>query len=361
MYALFRDAPSRTRGQALDANIIYLKRTYKDLIGYVKNYYHKNPKGVSSPNLFADIIQHFYIDDTVDDNQWSLMVERQSLAIARNFGLGSALFRGRVFDKGITLGPECNEIAMASFEKVNYNSGTVDWQNLTPVKYLYHTRTDVNLPVMSNTTPGKGHGVITVNIPMLLVQYRYWMRAQKARGAEQYENPYRFVGSYVLPNLVESYLDIAYFNRLSRHAQGIKNIKFPTAHPFYLTDLTDRVDKIIAHTNKEAEAKGIDAESLAWITPALVKDNLFQVMQLPREPLSYQNEWIYTLARFPYVKYLIIMLNKNPGYDKAQTNEIMIELINATSDSIFNTMGSSEFIRHFKKEVADLIKLLKES
>lgn len=360
MYALFRDAPSTARGQALDPNIIYIRRTYKDLIGYVKGYYRKAPKAVSSPNLIADIIQQFYIDDTVDDNQWSMLVERQSLAIARNFGLGSALFRGKVFDKGITLGPECNELAMASFERINYSSTNTPWIELVPVKYLYHTRTDINLPVMSNTTKGKGHGVITINIPMLLVQYRYWLRAQRARGVEQYENAYRFVGSIVLPNMLESYLDIAYFNRLARQAQGIKNVKFPTAHPFYLTDLTDKVDRFITYVNDENSRKGIDPESLAWITPALVKDNLFKVMALPREPLSYQNEWIYTLARFPYVKYLILMLKKNPGYDRAQVNEILIELINARTDSIFNTMGSTEFIKHFKKESEDLIKLIKE-
>lgn len=357
MYSLFRDSPNRRLGQALDPNIVYLRRTYKDLIRYVKQYYYKNPKYVGSPNLLADIIQHFYIDDSLDDNAFSASVQQQAVAVARNFGLFSSMFKGRVFDKGITLGPQCNEIAIASFERPNYRD-LKHWRDLEPVKYLYHTRTDVNLPVMNNTTPGKGYGVITINIPMLLVQYRYWLRSQKAKGVEQYENPYRFIGSIVLTNMLTSYLDIAYFNRLSRAAQGIKSPKYTTAHPFYLTDLTDRVDRLIVSVNYEATLKGIEPEGLAWITPAIVKDNLFQVMALPREPLSYQNEWVYTLARFPYVKYLLLMLSKNPGFDRAQVNEIMIELINASNDSIFKSMGSTDFIKQFNWETQELIKVI---
>lgn len=359
MYALFRDKPTRLLGQALYPDIYYTKRTYRDLIKYVKSYYRKNPKAVDAKNIIANLIQHFYIDDTLDDNAFARQIEVQGIPIARNFGLTFTMNRGKLFDQGITLGPQCVEFAVASFEKFNYGREITNWLELQPVKYLYHTRTDVNLPVMNNTTPGKGHGVILINIPMLLVQYRHWLRWQKARGVEQYENVYRFMGSIVLPNMVDSYLDIAYFNRLSRQLQGIKNNKYPVAHPFYLTDLTNRVDKLIEHVNKEAIAKGIEIEGLAWITPALYKDNLFNVMELPREPLSYQNEWVYTFARFPYIKYLVNALSLNPGYDKSQINHIMIELINATSDKIFITMGNHESIKRFNLEVKALIDQMK--
>lgn len=359
MYELFRDKPTRILGQALYPDIYYIRRTYRTLIDYVKSYYRRNPKAVESTNIIANLIQHFYIDFELDDNAFVAAVERQGIGIARNFGLTFNMNRGKVFEKGITLGPHCTELAIASFEKFNYGKEITNWLELQPVKYLYHTRTDINLPVMNNTTPGKGHGVIVINIPMLLVQYRHWLRWQANRGVEQPENVYRFLGSIVLPNMLESYLDIAYFNRLARDLQGIRNPKFPVAHPFYLTDLTDRVDRMIKHVNKEALAKGIEIEGLAWITPTLYKDNLFQVMQLPREPLSYQNEWTYTLARFPYVKYLVQALHRNPGYDKSQINHVMIELINATTDKIFVTMGSSRFIKDFNQEVQDLIKLMR--
>ncbi|MFO5836938.1 hypothetical protein ACLBSM_33145, partial [Klebsiella pneumoniae] len=43
------------------------------------------------------------------------------------------------------------------------------WYKLSPVTYLYHTRTDTNLPIMNNTTQGRDYVVTLKNIPMLPV------------------------------------------------------------------------------------------------------------------------------------------------------------------------------------------------
>ncbi len=361
MYMLFRDAPARRLGQAVDPKIVYLRRTYRELINDVKTYYRRAPKAVGSANIFANMIQHFIIDWKIDDAAWAKKVEDQAKGLSRVFGLTSAINRGKIHEKGITLGPNCEEVAIASYDKFEKEGLGKRWRDLTPVKYLYHTRTDVNLPMMNNTTAGKGYGVITVNIPMLLVQYRYWLRWQQQRGVEQLENAYRFVGSIVLPNMVESYLDVAYFNRLSRQAQGIKCLNFPVSHPFYLTDMTPRVDKLVENVNFENSIKGIELEGLAWITPAIVKTNLFEVMEIPREPITYQNEWAYTLARLPYIKYLVTMLKKNPGYDRSQMNEVLIDLIDATNDQVFKTAGNTEMVKALRRDVAILIEEMKKT
>lgn len=359
MYTLFRDKPSRILGQALDPNIIYIRRTYKTLLEDVKSYYRKAPKHVASSNLFANIIQHFIIDFKLDDASWANKVEEQAKGLIRVFGLTSPINKGKIFTGGITLGPNTEEVAISSSDKFDKTNLAKRWRELTPVKYVYHTRTDTNIPIMNNTTPGKGYGVILVNIPMLLVQYRYWLKWQVDRGVEQLENSYRFVGSYVLPNMIDSYLDIAYFNRLDRQSRNIKNMSFPLAHPFYLTDLTPRVDRLIERVNFEALLKGIEIEGLAWITPAIVKNNLFEVMELPREPITYQNEWAHALARLPYIRYLLNMMKKNPGYDRSQLNEILIDLIEGSRDQIFVNMGDSDFVKTFRKQVAETIQELK--
>lgn len=361
MYMLFRDAPNRRLGQALDPGFVYVRRTYKTLINDVKSYYRKAPKYVESTNLFALLIQQFVINMNIDDSAWVRQIEEQSKGAARNLGLVSPINKGKIFTKGITLGPHSEEVAIASYEKFQREGLGKVWRELKPVRYLYHTRTDTSLPIMNNTTPGRAYGVITVNVPMLMVQYRYWLRWQKNLGIEQFENVYRFVGSVVLPNMIESFLDIAFFNRLDRASQNISNPTFPVQHPFYLTDMNPRVDKLTEKVNFESFLKGIEVEGLAWITPMIVQENLFQVMAIPREPVTYQNEWAYALARVPYVRYLCRMVMRNHGYDRSQINEIMIDLIEATRDQIFSGMGSSEFAKSFRKQVDQLIKDIKKT
>lgn len=360
MYMLFRDVPSRRLGQTVAPGFVYIRQTYRSLISDVKRYYSKAPKYVDSRNLFALLIQQFVINMSVDDDQWIRDVERITPGVVRNLELVSPINKGKVYMTGITLGPHSEEVAIASYEKFNRSDLGNRWRELTPVKYLYHTRTDTSLPIMNNTTPGKAHGVITVNIPMLMVQYRYWLQWQKRLGVEQFENVYRFIGSVVLPNMLDSFLDIAFFNRIDRDSQNIPNPTFPTQHPFYLTNLNDRLDKLAKTINFESTLKGIEIEGLAWITPMIIKPNLFDVMELPREPITYQNEWAISLARLPYVRYLCRMVMRNHGYDRSQINEILIDLIEASRDQIFNNLGSSEFAKSFRKNIEQLITDIKK-
>ncbi|MFO5890539.1 hypothetical protein ACLBSJ_32485, partial [Klebsiella pneumoniae] len=70
---------------------------------------------------------------------------------------------------------------------------------------------------MNNTTQGRGYGVTLVNIPMLLVMYRYWYRWQVEKNPDEVEDTYRFIGSFVLPNMVDSYLDISFFKCVDKY------------------------------------------------------------------------------------------------------------------------------------------------
>lgn len=360
MYSLFRDRPTRLLGQTLDPNLRYVRSQYQTLINDVKQYYRRNPKYVDSRNMIALIIQQFVINTNVDDPTWINQTERWSRGFLKDFGITTAINKGRIHTKGITLGPQSEECVIASYDKFDTAGLGKRWRELTPVKYLYHTRTDCTLPIMNNTTPGRAYGVIQINIPMLMVQYRYWRRWQESLGVIQFENAYRFVGSFVLPNMIESFLDIAFFNRLDRQSQGIKTPSFPVSHPFYLTDLTPRLERLQEFINFEASIKGIEVEGLSFITPMLVKSNLFEVLELPREPVTYQNQWVITLARLPIVRYLVRMVLRNHGYDASQLNAIMIDLVEGLNDQIFNTMGQTEFVKAFKRQVQELIVDIKE-
>lgn len=355
MYSLFRDTPTRLLGQVTDPNLNYIRRTYQSLITDVKNYYRRAPKHVDATNLFALIIQQFVLNMRIDDAEWANYVERYSRGLVTKFGLTSPVNKGRVYTKGITLGPQAEEVAILTYEPFDTNGLGKRWRELTPVKYLYHTRVDCMLPIMNNTTPGRAFGIIQINVPMLLVQYRYWVRWQQTQNVIQLENSYRFVGSYVLPNMVDSFLDIAFFNRLDRHSQGINTPKFPTSHPFYLTDLTDRLERLLDFINFEAVLKGIEVEGLAYITPMIVKPNLFDVVKLSREPVTYQNQWVITLSRLPYIRYLVRMVLRNHGYDSTQLNAIMIDLIEGSHDQIFSTMNGTEMVKTFREQIKGLI------
>lgn len=361
MYSLFRDNQIGNHATVIDPTRPYIQRQVKQQLQDVTNYYRRFPKLVDSRNLLNLIISHFVLEFKSDDFTFARNVEVQARGLIRNLGLVDATNRGRIFLNGATLGPECEEIVISSIERFDTNNLKAKWRDLKPLRYLYHSRSDINLPIMNNRTPGKGYGVLSINIPMLMVQYRHWVWRTVGAVEPSEVNQYQFIGSYALVNSLESYLDIAYFNRLARLAYGMPSTKYPIPHPFYIPDLTPVVDKMAVLTNSQRAAKALTVEQLAAITPMLVQTSLYEVLQLPKGPVTMQNEWALAIARLPYIKYLVIGLLQAPGYDHQQTNEILYELKESLHSQAFSQNGNSPMIARFMKDVKELITLIEPS
>ena len=211
---------------------------------------------------------------------------------------------------------------------------------------------------MNNKTPGKGYGVLLINIPMLMVQYRHWVFSNFGAVEPEAINMYKFIGSYALVNCMESYLEIAYFNRLSRMAYKLPNTKYPLPHPFYIPDLTPVTDNMAKNTLSQRTMRTGMVTELAQMTPMLLKDSLYEVLQLPKGPVTLQNEWALALARVPFIKYLIDSLKQAPSYDRTQTNEILYELRESIHSQSLKMNGSSPMMQRLVKDVEDLIREL---
>lgn len=355
MYTLFRDNPIGSKGVVLDPKRPQIQRNYRRVIDDVTNYYRRFPKVVDATNLFSLIIRHFVLEYRSDDAQWAKKVEDQAKMLIRTYGLCDAVNRGKIFSKGVTLGPECEEVVLSSIERFETQGLRSQWRNLRPVRYLYHSRSDMNLPIMNNKTPGRGYGVIMINIPMLMVQYRHWVYSNFGAVDGDSVNHYKFIGSHVLVDSLESYLEIAYFNRLSRQAYGLPKTKYPLPHPFYIPDYTGEADNMAKRTIEQRVMFTGMITELAQCTPMLMQDNLWKVIQLPKGPVTLQNEWALALARVPYIKYLVDSVQKAPGWDRTQTNEVLHELREAMHSQALRMNGSSPMMQRLNDDVRQLI------
>lgn len=357
MYELFSRRPVRFTGEYEYPQLWYLRREYRDQINEITAYYQEYPKYLGSPFLIADILFHIPERRDLDDHSYMLYVEDASKGVARRFGLTSSDYTGRVFENGVTMGEEFDEILLSNPEHFETDRLVENWIRLRPLTYLYHTRFDMGMPIPNNNIPGSGYAVTTLNIPMLCLQYRYWRRMQE-HSIEQRESIYRFVSKFVLPGALYSYLDIAFFNRLSRIAKGIGNSKFPNPHPFYLTNLTSRVDHVCELILKDQDRRSEDIEQVAWTTPMIICDRLTDIMQLPKAPVTRHNEWAYYIARMPYIRYILTTGVKNHRGDKSYLNDIHESIIDAHYDRIFNNVGRADVIKRFREGLNEMMDLM---
>lgn len=359
MYDLFKGTPSRKASGYVFPELLYVRRTYIRLIEDVKSYYRRNPKYVDPKNVLGNILLHIPLKPDMDDAAYAGYVEDTGDSLIKAFGLVASNSRGSSFRKGMTLGKSTSEVIISHSDSFDTKQLRQGWRDLTPFHYLYHSRTDLNLPIMNNQTPGRGYGVAALNLPMLAVQYRYWLRHNLDKDTPQKESVYRFIGSYVLPNAINSYLDIAFFNRLARGAQGIGSPTYPTPHPFYLTDLTPRVNRLIATVNGSVGHRSRDIEQLAWVTPMLSGDNLFTTAYLPKDPVTRQNEWAIVLARLPYVKYLVSQALADGRTDRSALNKVKLALLEAKWDNTVKTIGDPWLVEMYNQQTEHVFELLR--
>jgi len=356
LYTLFRNEAARGKGNYTYPEMIYIRRVYQTLINDVKTYYAKAPKAVDSQNLLANILLHIPIRMDYSDHLFARFVEDITDGLIRGFGLTNSSFKGKVHE-GITLGPLTQEVLISTYEDFDYANAKKNWRRLSPVKYLYHTRTDVNLPIMNNSMAGKGYGVTSVNVPMMAVQYRYWLREQ-VNVQDQKDSVNRFIGSYVLPNAIDSYLDIAFFNRISRMANGVGTPTYPSPHPFYITDMVPRLERV-AQGVLEKLLFSKDIQAMTEEVPMITQVNLRHAIQLPKDPVTRQNEWTFALARLPYVKFLIQKALDAKRTDRSPLNEVQVSLLEAKWANLHGQISHPELAKLFKQQLEGVIGLLK--
>lgn len=359
MYDIFTSRAKRFTGAVTFPELPYLRRCFDALVDDVRHYYYRHPKRVDSDNLFGRILLHLPRRWDLDDRRYRRYIEDTAPGVTRAMGLTSTTYRGRVHEGGITLGPKSHEAVLSVMEPIDVRGLEKHWMYAAPLTYLYHSRLDLQLPIMNNTTPGKATGVCTLDVPLLALQYRHWLLHQhRKHQGDQKESVFRFIGSIVLPNAVTSFVDIAFFNRLARIGRDIGNPKFPAPHPFYVTDYSRRVDTLCEKIIETQARRSGDLEQVVDTTPLLYNERLWDIMRLPKDPVTRQNEWALQLARLPYVRYLVDTAVQAHQGDRAFLSEIYHSLREARMDNTFARVASNNQVKDYHQQIDDLMATL---
>lgn len=357
MLDIFKKKPRLVSGVLQSPEIPFLRRSLKKERDVVVSYYRDHYKRIATNNLFIQVIHCFALQHHLSDLEYSDWVNNQFSSFARNLGFVTPYSKGRFHLKGILLGPETHEVVQHIVDgEENYFDADEQWANLTPVKYLYHTRTDLGFPLMNNTTKGKGMGLLQVDVGMLLVKFRHWHKTMKSM-MDQPPPVAHFVGTYVIPDVLESYMDIAMFNRLDVQLSGLPLRKYPAAHPFYVTNYTDRLDALNGTVIGYTKGRSLEYEQILWNTPLLFAENALSLVQAPEGITSRNNEWVYLLQIMPYLSYLT-KYKEHASLSGAYRNRLWNRLRYLRLDHVFNGVGPAPIVDSLNKQLELLIDAL---
>lgn len=339
MYTFFNKATRILQGVKYPAEWNYVKDGLRKNIATVVNYYRNTSIAVPSDHFLVKLLQSIAVSQTLPLERYYENVDALAMNLSMALKMTSSIYGGKIFD-GVFYGPGSDEVLIANDDLFDPKEIDRDWKNAAPVKVLMHPKTDLymNVPNGKNTSNQTGLSVFSINIPMLAVMYRAFRNSEIAftQGQEESQRSLmQFVHMYVLPNIIFSQTDVAIFNRIHHLQRGIPFGVARKNHPFYLTDYDSRVTRVQIEVLGLLTKGQYNFGTMLRMIPAVVKDNMEQVMLLPSMAPTRQVMWALTCARLPVLDFLFFQNARGFAYpNRAEINTVLRDILYYTRDNV---------------------------
>lgn len=322
---------------------MYLKPALERNVETVISYYRRSPFAVKSQHLLVRLLHAITTPQSQELLRYYDNVDTIALNIGQTLGLTSPISKGRLWD-GVFYGKGNVEILFADNESFNPIDADDDWENLEPIKVLRHPRSDLNMniPDGNNTGIEQGIVVISINIPMLAIQYRAFRR-EEAKFAFSTGNNERsimqFIHMYPLTNMIRSHLDVAIFNRFDKTFRGLPIGEHAVKHPFYLIDYRKEMDLFIDLTLESLQDTAKGFYDVLRTIPAVSQDNMVEVMRLPDVATTRQIVWALLITRLPALLFLFESAKLHPSTKNGmEVNAIRRHLTQLRAENVIRSV-----------------------
>lgn len=306
MYHLLKESPLQLGGGLVYPEFRRVRDGLRLSIDRIKQYRRANPRYLPGNHVLIRLLNSIPLNMQLDDQTYNDKIADNALLFTQSLKLTSALSRGQVWRPGPFLGREVSEVIIANTDAWDVDAGMKNWEELTPIRFLHHPMSTLRLPVADGqyvSTEG-GLAVITINIPMLACQYRKWRKITSTVD-ESPRTLGQFLQAYPLPNMLDSQVDLAILNRLIGLFFGTQPVAQTYRHPFYLTDWSMEVDRVLEKWLANAGPKRWDFDTLVSHIPTVASENLHQTLKLPDQAFSTQLQWAVMLSRLSLVTFLV--------------------------------------------------------
>lgn len=309
MQTFFRSLSSISYGVVRYAEWNYIKTGLLKNLETVQNYYRSRVFTVKSNHFLARIINSINVPHSLELERFYDNVDSKADAFSMAMKMTSPIYRGSIF-KGIFYGTENPEILISNSESFDPLFVHKNWRTVSAVKPILHPRSDLDmlLPNGKDTGSETGLAIISINIPMLIVQYRAYVIDQ----LEKQENNEgsllgvgHFIHMYVLPNMLPAHLDLAIYNRLNNLSIGAPLGDSKRKHPFALSNFNSKVDSVHKQLLHDVKHRNLEYEMILRTVPVIYLNTLDEVMILPNIAPTRQIVWVELLARINTIDFII--------------------------------------------------------
>lgn len=288
-----------------------LAKQLKQNLQLVMKYYRHMDRYVPSSHLLDRLLTLNPVSTDLDLRTFYANVDSRALRLAQQVGLTTIRQVGGNVDPTF-YSKDIKEIIIGHNDEFDYVAADKNWQDLEPVKILYHPRTDLSFyPLDGSEVSGEdGYAVIAINISMLLIQWRayrnYMVKYYREHGLEGV-NRGHFIFKHPLLNALKSHMDITIINRMYHRLHMQTAAMSGKRHPFALTDWSSKLNQYQDEQIKLIQERSYDLDSVMFNIPLLSSTSMQDCAKLPSLVPSRQILWALVLSRVRFIRMVLEM------------------------------------------------------
>jgi hypothetical protein len=306
MFELFNQKTHGSSSLHVSPRHEYVSERFDEAYVRLAHYFRKSVRTVESDNLLCQVIHHANVVYTGNDEQYYYAVASRVEKIATALRLNTAVHKSGPLVKNHFYGSDVTEYVLAVTRgyPTGLDAGKY-WMSFQPLQAVSHPYSDLNMNPRNGaeTTGVRGVAVLTLDVPLLMLQYTRW-RLYCEKYLDQQPDVTQFVFQYPVVNLIPSDTDVCYFNQLKNLVQGQPNVPQKRRYGLGLNDVTVFVEKEQKEFMEEAIKKNASIMDLALGTPMVFSETLWDFLQLPPGVYTNKNSGLWLLGYLPYLAYL---------------------------------------------------------
>jgi hypothetical protein len=309
----------------------------------IVDYYHNRVYAVKSNHFLTNLIYHLNIPMQYSIDRYTEVAYARAPFLAKTLNMTSDINYGQMF-KGVFYGPSCDELILYEEDYFNPFYAEREWMRINAVKVLLHPKSDLGLllPNGRDSSTGGGLAVISVNVPLLAVQYRGFVKSQMTKIKEE-DNAMlgiqHFIHMYVLPNMLYSQVDLTIMNRLMNLFYNAPMSEPLLKHPFKVLDYTHRVDHVLTDVLKVLRNKPERFDAAMNQIPTVIAKNMQDALQMPDITPTRQVMWALLLARLDIMKFFIDVSNETSlRINRMEINQLKRLINHMRIDAVFTNV-----------------------
>lgn len=306
-----------------------VKKVLLDQVQTVKDYHRFTHLHIPSNHLLIRLLHMTNVSLSRESYNYVAMARDRTAKLAKHFKLihstntDADIYTGQFYSEHV------DEYIILHDAMFDVEHAIKYWQSLSPVKIHYHPFNDMGIGVPNGRykAPTKGFAVISINLPLLALQYRQWI-IKTQMNAEVKSNTETYIHQFVMANMAMRHTEIAMINRTVDTALGDRALEpFIRHNPVYVADYTDKVDKVIAKRLEHLSKKKHDFKEFVSAFEMLRFIHWGQIINLPDMARTRHVKWVYLLTYCRFLRfYLTHVKELDVRLSKRLINDIQRQL-----------------------------------